>query len=383
MLIQKDYDVNIFIDGLNIFEAPGVVLKEARILEGFDILIPSCLLSLVVPLGWINQRSIVDGTQIRIDIISKRLDISESLYFRLFDISKIAIEQAFCTIELGGILDFYPGYRFYNQFNMYGSSSDVFTNVAKQFNLKSEIDTTNDYQLWASGENNLYYHLNDICRHGWVDDVSAMIWGFDRHKILLYKNLTTMFRNRNKQGWSFIQLPDRYDSKEKIYGYSTASVNITSGTENLLYEGYGGDDTYFDFLSYNWKHPSAKKVVAESNLINISKDLSQGLATNWYPFDVGNFHKNYWLARKQNARILATYSTYVVLQSSRLMNYRLGQIVKFILMDSQNQENSVKMASGIYMISSISIHITQNTVTSTVKLAMQGLNGQAITRETY
>lgn len=383
MLIQKDYDVNIFIDGLNIFEASGVVLKEARILEGFDIIIPSCLLSLIVPLGWINQRSIVDGTQIRIDIISKRLDISESLYFRLFDISKISIEQSFCTVELSGVLDFYQGYRFYNQFNMYGSSSDIFMSVAKQFNLKNDIDPTNDYQLWASGENNLYYHLNSIAKHGWIDEVSAMIWAFDRHKILLYKNLTTLFRNRNKNCWSFIQLPDRYDAKEKLYGYSTATVNITSGTENLLHEGYGGDDTYFDFLSYDWKHPAAKKVVAESNLINISKELSQGLATNWYPFDVGNFHKNYWLARKQNVRIPATYSTYVVVQSSRLMNYRLGQIVKFILMDSQNEEHSVKMASGVYMINSISIHITQNNVTSVIKLAMQGLNGQAITRETY
>ena len=383
MNIQETYDVDIFIDGLNLFDAPGVTFVEARILEDLSDPVPSCTLTLSVPLGWINQRSIVDGTKIRFDIKSKRYEISESLYFRLYDILQLSIEQNFCTIKLNGVLDFHQGYRFYNQFNMYGSSSDVFTQVAKQFELKYSIDPTNDYQLWASGENNLYFHLDSIAKYGWIDELSAMIWAFDRHKTLLYKNLTSLFRNRNQKCWSFIQLPSLYNSKEKHYGYASATMQITSGTENLLHEGYGGDDKYFDLLSYQWKYPVARKVIAESNLINISKELSNGLATNWYPFDVGNFHKNYWLARKQNARILATYSTYAILQSQYLMNYRLGQIVKFVLMDSQDDKNSVKMGSGIFIIKSIAMRITLKSITATLKLAMQGLNGQATTRETY
>lgn len=383
MIVQKEYDIDIFIDNLSVFKAPGVILKEARILESFANPIPSCTLTLSVPLGWINQRTIVDGTKIRLDIKSKSYEISESLYFRLYDISQISIEQMFCIIQLSCVLDFYPGYQFLNMFNMYGSSSDVFTEVAKQFNLNNQIDPTNDEQLWVSGENNLYFHLDNICKHGWINEVSSMLWAFDRHKILLYKNLTALFRNRNKDCYSFLQRPNVFDSKNKIYGYSSATINISSGTENLLYEGYGGDDKYFDLLSYQWKYPTAKKVVAESNLINISKELSQGLSTNWYPFDVGNFHKNYWLARKQNTRIAATYSTHAIIQCSHLMNYRLGQIVKFILMDSQSEENTVKMGSGIYVIDAISIHITQSSITSVVKLAMQGLNGQATTQETY
>ena len=170
-----------------------------------------------------------------------------------------------------------------------------------------------------------------------------MIWAFDRHKILLYKNFTNLFRNRSKNNWSFIQLPDSYDAENRQYGYANATLNIPSGTENVLHEGYGGDDKYFDLLSYQWKYPAARKVVAESNLINISKELSNGLATNWYPFDVGNFHKNYWLARKQNARILSTYSTYAVVKCTKLMNYRLGQIVNFALMDSHNIQNVEKI----------------------------------------
>ena len=383
MQIQGDYDLDIFIDGLNIFAAPGVVLQEARILEGFDNPIPSCILKLSVPLGWINQRSIVDGTKIRFDIKSTAYKISESLYFRLFDINELSLEQTYCMVELNGVLDFHPGYRFYNQFNMAGTSSDVFSEVAKSFNLASEIDPTNDYQLWASAENNLYKHLDYVAKFGWFDETSAMIWSFDRHKILLYKNFTNLFRNRSKNNWSFIQLPDRYDAENRQYGYANATLNIPSGTENVLHEGYGGDDKYFDLLSYQWKYPAARKVVAESNLINISKELSNGLATNWYPFDVGNFHKNYWLARKQNARILSTYSTYAVVKCTKLMNYRLGQIVNFALMDSQDIQNVVKMGTGTYIITNIAINMTSSTINSVVRLAMQGLNGQATTRETY
>ena len=75
----------------------------------------------------------------------------------------------------------------------------------------------------------------------------------------------------------------------------------------MIYGGYGGIDNYFDLIDYQWKEVSAKKVIAESNILNISKELSQGLAQEWYPFDVGNFHKNYWLAKiKTNEYYLHT-----------------------------------------------------------------------------
>ena len=65
------------------------------------------------------------------------------------------------------------------------------------------------------------------------------------------------------------------------------------------------------------------------------------------------------------------------------MNYRLGQIVNFALMDSQDIQNVVKMGTGTYIITNIAINMTSSTINSVVRLAMQGLNGQATTRETY
>ena len=139
----------------------------------------------------------------------------------------------------------------------------------------------------------------------------------------------------------------------------------------------------FDLLSYGWKEAVSKKVIAESNIVNINKNLSKGLSQAWYPFDVGNFHKNYYNAIKQNKRILSTFSTYVNIESQFFMNYRLGQIVNFMHMDSQDISNSIHLTSGKYIIKAININMTPSKITSSLKLAMQGLNGTAVTQEVY
>ena len=52
-------------------------------------------------------------------------------------------------------------------------------------------------------------------------------------------------------------------------------------------------------------------------------------------------------------------------------------------MDNQDLNNKINVASGIFIIKSIDTHLTSKSITSSLTLAMQGLNGQATTRETY
>lgn len=381
MIVQEKYDLNIYIDGLNIFDASGVILNSGEITESIVCPVPECKLNLTIPVGWLDERSIVDGTLIEYEIKSKDLKIDERLRFRLFNLNNIEINQQFAIIEMQGLLDFYDGYSHSNEFNMYGNSSDVFKQVASRFNLASDIDETNDAQLWVAGENNLYQFLMNVSTYGWADETSAMFWCIDRHKILLYKNFTQLLRTRSNFIGQFVQQLDT-DPSKKIYGYSRASAQVMAGEENITNEGYGGKDNYFSLLNYNWQEVSAKKVVAESNLINISKELSNGLAQSFYPFDVGNFHKNYYLAKKQNARILSTYSTYVNVAASFFMPYRLGQIVNFNFTDAQDLNNRIKATSGVFAISAIKINISTAAITCFLQLVMQGLNGIS-PREVY
>ena len=381
MKVQEEYDLNIYIDGLNIFEAPGVIFSGGEITEAICNPVPTCKLNLSIPLGWLDERSIVDGTIFLIEIKNEDMNLYESMKFRVFNINKIRINQDFAEVQIEGILNFYDGYMDGNRYNQYSSSADVFRNAAALTGIESEIDDTNDEQLWVAGENNLYQFLMKTATHGWADETSAMIWCMDRHKILLYKNLTTMFRTRSNTIGTFLQLPHP-ESEQKVYGYTQAEASVQAGYENLINGGYGGEDRYFDILSYEWKDVSAKKVIAESNLINISKELSRGLAQSWYPFDVGNFHENYWKAKIQNNRILSTYSTYINVACSYFMPYRLCQIVRFNFTDSQDIENRVRIVSGIFAICAIKIKFTTASLTCNLQLVMQGLNGTTA-REVY
>lgn len=381
MQVQEEYELNIYIDGLNIFEAPGVIFLGGEITESICSPIPTCKMKLSIPLGWLDGRSIVDGTIFLIEIKNEDMNLYESMKFRIFNVTKIRINQDFAEIEIDGILNFYDGYKDGNPYNQYSSSADVFRNAAAMTGIECDVDDTNDEQLWVAGENNLYQFLMKTATHGWADETSAMIWCIDRHKILLYKNLTTLFRTRSNNIGTFIQLPHP-ESEDKVYGYTQAEVSIQAGYENLINHGYGGEDRYFDLLTYEWTDVSAKKVVAESNLINISKELSQGLSQSWFPFDVGNFHKNYWKAKLQNNRILSTYSTYVNIACSYFMPYRLCQIVRFNFTDAQDIENRVKSLSGIFSICAIKIEFCTSSITCNLQLVMQGLNGTTA-REVY
>ena len=382
MQVQSIYDLNISIDDLNIFEAPGVVFNSADIYESIGNPLPVCEISLIVPLDWINNRSIVDGTKFKFHIVSKTLDIDEVYTFRLFNIKKLEQVQNNVNLLIEGILDFYDGYSHANDFNMYGPSSEIFKTIASTFGITADIDSTNDSQLWVAGQKNIFQFFNYLMHYGWVNETSAMFWCFDRKKTLLYKNLTTLFRNRQDKVYSFIQasIPNL---KNKQFVYSKVVGSIQSGVNNLRNDGYGGSDTYFDLLSYNWIDVSAKKVVAESNLINISKDLSRGLSQEWFSFDVGNFHKNYYLAYKQNKRILSTYSSFITLTTEYLQKFRLGEIVNFDYIDSKDQSNKLTALSGVYMIDAIHTKISLSKINSSLELVMQGLNGKAITQETY
>lgn len=381
MLIQNTYDLTIYIDGLDITSAPGCMLDYAIIYENISSFIPTCELQFVVPNSLIDNQAFVDGSLIYFLIKSKELNFTELLPFRLFEAS-FKLEQEYCHINITGFLDFYDGYRYNSNFNIYGSSSDVFNKIASYYELESSIDTTNDEQLWVAGESTLYKYLARISQYGWVDETSGMFWCMDRHKILLYKNITSLFRNSSKNIWSFIQT-DTPNPKEKVFNYTKANATIKSGEANLLHEGYGGDDHYFSLLDYGWKNAVSKKVVAESYLLNINKDLSKGLSECWYPFDVGNFHQNYYNAKKQNKRVLSTFSTYVTLETQFFINYRLGQIVNFVYMDSQNLQNAIRLTSGKYMIKGIVITIRPDSITSSLELVMQGLNGKTSTQNTY
>lgn len=382
MQVQEIYDINIFIDELSVFEAPGVSLQNANIFEALSNPVPVCDLTLVVPLNWIDERAIVDGTLIKFIIRSEVLNIDDIYYFRIFNISELNVQQAFVQLKIEGVIDFYNGYMAANNYNMFATTSDIFRAIAINNDLTPVIDATNDKQLWVAGENNTYQFLNKMAQFGWIDETSAMIWAVDKYKNLLYKNLTNLFRTRQDNVFLF-QQSSYPDIKNKKYCYTQAKGSLQSGVNNLRNGGYGGNSFTFDTNKYTLDTITAKKVVAESKMMNISKDLSKGLADHWYAFNTGNYHANYLKAYKQNKRILSTYSSYVTLSSQFFQPMRIGQVVQYEYIDSQDTESKLYALSGIYMINALHITITLKDITSDIELVMQGLNSVPITQDVY
>ena len=382
MKLNDIYEFDLFIDNLNIFETPGVVFGGAEIFEAIANPLPVCELDMSIPVGWLDGRTIVDGTLIRFHLKSDHFKLDSNYDFRIFNIERIQVNQKFAQVKINGIIDSYTGYTTGNKYNACMNSSEMFTTIGSALGLTPEVDKTNDKQLWVAGENNTYEFLNKIAQNGWIDETSGMIWFIDRDKRLIYKNLTSLFRQRQEKIYKFVQSAS-VDPEDKQYGYTSIEGSIQSGTNNLRNGGYGGKDPYFDLLSYSYKQADSKKVIAESRLINISKELSKGLNTSWFPFDVGNFHKQYYNAYKQNKRILSTYSSYLVLESQFFQPYRLGQIVDIDYIDSQTEDNKVTSLTGCYMIDAIHTKITMASITAIVELMAQGLNGTPLTREVY
>ena len=382
MLIQDLYDFNIYLDDLNIFDTEFASFIKANIFESISNPIPTCTVELILPNIYVDERSIVDGTIIKFEIKCEYFDIDETYSFRLFNTNKIQLDNQYVKLTLEGIIDFYDGYTSSIPYTKYATTSDIFKDIATQYNFINDIDTTNDCQLWIGGQNSIYQFLNILAQHGWINETSAMFWCIDRQRRLLYKNLTTLFRERQDNIYTFLQTPYN-DISKKQFSYGSVYASLQSGTNNLRNDGYGGSDMYFDLLTYKNTEIASQKVVAESKIINVSKELSKGLSQEFFPLDVGNFNKNYYTAIKQNKRILSTYSTYLTVETQFFQPFRLAQIVSFNYTDAQNKDLEIKALSGIYIINAINIEITLQSITALIELAMQGLNGKATTREVY
>ena len=223
MRVAERYELDIFIDGLNIFESPGVVFVNAELFEAIANPIPTCELDLLVPLGWIDERSIADGSTIKFTV--KFLEtvgpLSTSYEYRLYNIKRLEVEQSFVHILIEGLLDFYPGYEEGNKFNNYASTSDIIKKIATTYTLQSDIDPTNDIQLWVAGENNTYQFINYLTTYSWINETSAMFWCFDREKRLLFKNLTDLFRKRQNNIFTFVQSPNSMINDKPYQGLTS------------------------------------------------------------------------------------------------------------------------------------------------------------------
>lgn len=382
MLINEKYEVNIYLNDINLSTMPITQINSVDIYEDIYNGLPQISLQLSVPNMLLNQNVFVDGTKITVTIKSEDLQLEGTYNFRCWNINKIKQNDDTLEVNLNGILDVYNIYTDGNTYNNFGNTSDIFKQIAKQNNWDSDIDPTNDRQLWVAGKRNLFQFMHHLCKYGWCSDTSAMMWFFDKNKQLLYKDFSALLKQKSDNIYMFKRATIG-SAEEKYFAYTDFDIQLTAGTDNVVNGGYGNDFDVFNLLEYKNKNIHANKVIAESAVINISKELSHGLNYDWFSIDVGNFHENYHIAYAQNKRIRATYSTYINLNCSYFQKFRLGEIVDLELRCNSADNNQNQMFSMLGMIAQIHTKITTESVTAQVQVVSQGVNTRSTQVETY
>lgn len=383
MQVNGLYNLNIYIGDQKLFPEtnddknvlPGGFIG-AEIFESITNPVPSCVLECVFVPAVINSGILKDGTPIRFEISSEYFQLKETLYFRLYKIRELRVQTPSVFVSIEGVLDFYKGYTDGNAYNVFGPSSQVFDDIAKNNGLGKEIDTTADEQLWVAGQNNVYKFMNFVAKHGYINDGSGMIWCMDRHKTLIYKDIKALFNGRSNSIYTFLPTP-KVRTKNQ-FEYSGATASLPFGPNNIKNDGYGVHNYSFDFENYEVKDIEAKGVCCENTCICINEELSKGLNYVWDSFDFGNYHKNYIKAEIQNRRVLSTYSTHVNLKCQYHQPFRLCQIVNLIYGNARSKEVDKSFGlpslSTVYMIDSIKIFVSWKNISASVGLVTQGMN---------
>lgn len=377
MIVNKIYDVHILIGGIDICDYGNANNINCTITEDVFSGVPVCALAFLSSSAFLSQVPIVDGTPVEIQIKSKVFEIDEKYNFRVAKMQATP-DANLIFFEISCYLDFYELYRGALKYALCGNSSDVFQSVADRNNLQSLIHATDDRQIWVASEQNLANWLSTVAGRGWASDVSGMCWFMNRKKQLFYVDIDRLIYGTKTPRVTLQYGRTQFgDVENNIVKYKSFNMVTNTGEENLFNNGYGGDDSHFDLLKYSVEDVKAAKVRAASEIVNINKELSQGLGETYSMIDTGNFHPHYYLAWEQNRRVLSTYSSYINLICEYFRPLNLSQVVTMSAMASNKANSNINSLTLKYIISSLSIVINSSNIGMNIQLCSQGYNGKS------
>lgn len=374
MIINTDYDAHILIGSVDILESSVATQVTCKISESITSGVPTCKITFYSSADFITNHPIVDGTKVVIKIASKKFKTDETYYFRVTRMVAYPFNKDL-MFSIDCIIDFYELFRTPIKYTLYGNSSEVFLGVAQENNLNCSVHQTNDAQLWSPSETNLGQWLSYISSHAWSSPSSAFYWFLNRTRDFFFLDIDKLvYESKNLVKFYYGDTLDD-DIKNRIVRYKAIAIDTNPGEENLFNGGYNGNSYHFDLASYSTKRDNANKVRAVSEIVNINRELSKGLGENIMQMDVGNHHKNFFLAESQNRRILSTFSTYILLSCEFFRPLKLSQVSTINAKSSNSSGVELSSMKIKYIVSKIITTITSSNINMDVELCSQGYNG--------
>lgn len=376
MIINNDYEVFISVCGIELFDSGKASKVNCKITEDVVYSMPTCSLTFLSSREFLDGLPIVDGAKVTIQIKSNTFNINENLYFRVANMKTMANGNNM-IYNLDCVIDFYELFRDPIKYSMNNNSSEIFKKIMNDNGLIGSVHQTKDKQLWAPSEGNLGQWLSYIAAHAWSSPQSGFYWFMNREKNMFFLDIDKLIYE-SKDTVKFVYGDTMNDDvNSRTMRYKNLAIDTRPGEENLFNRGYDGANSHFDLLSYSTKHINANKVRAVSEIVNINKELSQGLGKNILQFDIGNHHENFFLAEAQNRRVLSTFSSYIALSCESYRPLKLSQVCTIQTVAPNNSNSPINTFDIKYIVDKIVTHISSSTINMEVELCSQGYNGSS------
>lgn len=275
-------------------------LSELNLTESVKFHVPLLYLQLEDGVNFFGQFPFVDGSRIRVTILinSKAFQRVE---FRMFNHVRTLTTMGH-SVKIDAYLNC-PKYWFGSSCASYrGSSSQVMKQIASLCKFESEVDSTQDAQLWMQGNLTYAEFVKYLTQRGFAGKGSYMMSGLTLSQTLLYKNV-------NKLKDSGIMVAT-YSQSSDFFNATDFNITSNSGLNNGSGGGYASllrMQTTAEGTDKTYKNLDVTK--KESN-INIATDLISEVERSKVVFSYFNVDQsnNLWEGVYQNDRYSRLYS---------------------------------------------------------------------------
>ena len=360
--------------GNQVLPLGGGQLEELVITETVNQFLPTIEFTFLDQFGLLfSNPSIYDGRVISVAIAASQNDIDSSWKDFVVYPRKVISSQAGFHVSVVGFLN-YPSYFLGGSYFSYsGNSSDVAKQIASQTGLKAVVDSTNDNQVWLMTGQSRAKFLKEVCNHAYADTKSAYINFVNRNGELYFVDISK--RRSSNPKWVFQVVDSLSNVQPKSNTIYVPDSNFeTSFSSDILNAsaGYGIVFRQFDYTSGSETLSTPKDYVPFTKYLNLNSEI-KGIRFEYHTPNAGNTHKNYALAKFQNFRNRALYSTSVTLGTVIPKMANLFDRAKLIYFD-QTSGNTGAVLGGAYFVERIVQTISSSSFIVNYGLVREGID---------
>jgi len=317
----------------------------------------------------VADQDLIDGAAIQINIVIRNQ--IQSFSFRLHTFKQI-FDTTGPSYDIDAYLDSVSYWLATTSKAVSGSSNTVLSQIAQNCGISYYVGTTTaDTQTWFPKNKRWREFARSLALHGYVDDQSCMVLGFDLDNKLIYKNLIS--KPTQKQAAVFITAKHA----EGSFIATDYKIKNQSGFLNSVGGGYAGEIQVTSVMSTTQTSINTTQGTRTTSKFMINSEVYNEVKlqgrVSFRPIDGGNVHQNYEKAAYQNVRVSSLFSFGLELITTDVTGLNLLDYVGFVA--SVPEGKPVQAYSGNYFITSRTIYIQGLNYFEKLELCNQGLNG--------